>query len=153
MGYCLENNRRFLSVVLYCFLMFSCNNNKDATIKTKIDTEKYNMYLHSEMALLMEQMYAHNMKLKQEISEGKVPVEFPVDFLKIHSAQLTTPTDRNDTFESFSELFIEAEMAIYDPRATGNIKDRYNKAINMCLSCHEQVCAGPIPRIKKLLIK
>ena len=113
----------------------------------------YDMYDPSEMAQLMNKMYAHNQTLKQDILAGNIPVEFPMDFMEIHSAALTKANMRNETFEHFSRIFIEAEKAIYDPNALEPIEARFNTAINVCISCHQTSCTGPIPRIKKLLIK
>ena len=34
-----------------------------------------------------------------------------------------------------------------------SLVSKHNNAINSCIACHETTCVGPIPRIKKLLIK
>ena len=34
-----------------------------------------------------------------------------------------------------------------------NTKDQYNTIVQSCINCHNQVCQGPIKRIKKLRIK
>ena len=48
--------------------------------------------------------------------------------------------------------YIDNVRAIYDSTSTIPLKNRYNNAINSCISCHTTECTGPIPRIKKLLI-
>ena len=60
---------------------------------------------------------------------------------------------RNETFQSFSKVFIETERQIFDENSTVDIKNRFNDAVNVCISCHQTECTGPIPRIQKLLIK
>lgn len=113
----------------------------------------YDMYQPSEMANLMNQMYAQNLKVKEDILNGIVPAEFPLDFLKIHSAELSEFKSRNETFQSFSKLFIENEKEIFNTDSPIPLEERYNNTINLCISCHQTECTGPIPRIQKLLIK
>ena len=76
-----------------------------------------------------------------------------VRFFKIHTAELSDFKKRNETFESFSKLFIQAEKELYNPNSEVSETDRFNTVVNLCISCHQTECTGPIPRIKKLLIK
>jgi len=143
----------FILVLSVCSL--SCKEKPSEIQKEESSKEPmvYEMYQPSEMALLMEHMYAYNMQLKKDIEAGKTPEQFPMDFLKIHSAQMTSASDRNSSFESFSKLFIQAEKAIFDATSEVPLEDRFNNMVNLCISCHQTSCTGPIPRIKKLLIK
>lgn len=139
-------------LLFFCFtFLLSC------TSKTKQEetTEKkvYDMYEPSEMAILMNQMYAHNLKIKKEILAGEIPTEFPTDFLNIHTAELSDFKARNQKFQSFSALFVSAEKEIFNTASSLPIEDRFNNAVNVCISCHQTECTGPIPRIKKLLIQ
>ncbi|GAA3782430.1 hypothetical protein GCM10022271_13420 [Corallibacter vietnamensis] len=147
--------RVLLLSFLACLFILSCNDSKkdNETTQNKKEPIVYDMYEPSEMALLMNEMYAHNLKIKQDILDGKMPAEFPLEFLKIHSAELTKAKDRNATFESFSKLFIQTEKEIFNQASTQPIEERFNNAVNVCISCHQTNCTGPIPRIKKLLIK
>ena len=43
-------------------------------------------------------------------------------------------------------------VLVFDTTSNVPLKQRYNDAINLCVSCHQTECTGPIPRIKKLLI-
>ena len=106
----------------------------------------------SEMALLMNEMYAFNESIKQQIIDGTLSTSYPEKFDNIHSAVLTNPSARDLNFESFSKLFLEAQKELFESPKEELIK-RYNNAINACISCHNVKCVGPIPRIKKLLIK
>ena len=132
--------------------IFGCKNEEKET--TEI-SEKivYDMYEPSEMANLMNQMYAHNLKIKQDILAGKTPTEFPMDFMKIHTAELSDFKDRNEVFESFSNVFLNAEREIFNEDSEVPVEERFNNAVNVCISCHQTECTGPIPRIQKLLIK
>lgn len=106
----------------------------------------------SEMALLMNEMYAFNESIKQQIVDGALSTSYPEKFDNIHSAVLTDPSARDLNFESFSKLFLEAQKELFESPQEELIT-RYNKAINVCISCHNVKCVGPIPRIKKLLIE
>ena len=106
----------------------------------------------SEMALLMNEMYAFNESIKQQIIDGALSTSYPEKFDNIHSAVLTNPSARDLNFESFSKLFLEAQKELFESPQEELIT-RYNKAINACISCHNVKCVGPIPRIKKLLIE
>jgi hypothetical protein len=143
--------------IISCLIGFSFLSCKDAASEVTTEAKEhivYDMYVPSEMANLMNEMYAHNLKVKQEIIDGKQPTEFPLEFLKIHSAEFTKgKKGRNDTFESFSKLFIENQKEIYNKDSEIDMKDRYNNSINLCISCHQTECTGPIPKIKKLLIQ
>lgn len=113
----------------------------------------YDMYQPSEMALLMEEMYNHGLKTKQDIIDGKQPVDFPLEFLKIHSAEFSKGKGRNEIFDNFSKLFIETQKQVYETDTEIDLKDRHNNSVNVCITCHQTECTGPIPRIKKLLIQ
>jgi hypothetical protein len=136
--------------VITCF--FSCKQPEKEVQAAKEDIV-YDMYEPSEMANLMNEMYAQNLKVKEDILNGNVPLEFPLDFLKIHSAELSEFKSRNETFQSFSKLFIESEKEIFNADSPIPLEERYNNTINLCISCHQTECTGPIPRIQKLLIK
>jgi len=136
----------FLTLVL-CFVVFGCKSNEEEKQKKVLV-----MAETSEMALLMNEMYAYNESIKGQIIEGALNNEYPEKFDNIHSAVLTTPSDRDLNFESFSKLFLEAQKELFESPEEDLII-QYNKTITACISCHNVKCLGPIPRIKKLLIK
>ncbi|GGG56980.1 hypothetical protein [Bizionia arctica] len=144
-----------IKLVLFIFtftLFFSCNNSKEEIVVEKKEVI-YDMYQPSEMANLMNEMYAQNLQIKEDILEGKIPTVFPLDFLKIHTAELSDFKSRNETFQSFSKLFIESEKEIFNSNSQIPVKERFNTMVNLCISCHQTECTGPITRIQKLLIK
>lgn len=145
-------NILFLSVLFSLFL--SCK--KDAAEKCEpkdavASGKKFDMYEMSEMALLMEQMYVDNERLKERIVKGDTIGNFPNHFLKIHAAVMTDKQENDAFFKEQAANFIKAQELIYkDPT---NAKEHFNKGIDACIKCHEVKCGGPIPRIKKLYIK
>jgi hypothetical protein len=109
------------------------------------------MYEMSEMAALMEQMYVDNQRLKDKIIKGDTIGKFPQHFLKIHESVMTDEKDKDAFFDEQAKKFIEAQELIYnDPT---NAKKHFNDGVDACISCHQQKCSGPIPRIKKLYIE
>jgi len=144
----------FGSLVVVVFL--SCNSSEKAENNVIITdgAKTYDVYQPSEMSSLMKGMYAYNMQLKTDIEAGnQLVTEFPEEFLNIHSAELSDTKLRNETFQHFSRKFIEAQRLVFLKDSLWSVKQRYNNSINMCLSCHKTECTGPIPKIKKLLIK
>ncbi|WP_235946496.1 hypothetical protein [Flavobacterium silvaticum] len=112
---------------------------------------KFEMYEMSEMSLVMEQMFADNQKLRNEIIEGKKLGEMPVHFQKIHSAAMTDPSENDAFFKTKAKVFLEAQAQIYSD--TENAKEHFNASVTACIDCHKVKCMGPVSRIKKLYIK
>ena len=89
-------------------LTFSCNSSKkdvNATQKKELIMEEV-----SEMAKLMNEMYAFNESIKQQIMDGNLNTNYPSNFDKIHTAVLTKSKIRG------------LDLTL-----------RYNNAINACL--------------------
>ncbi|QYJ68126.1 hypothetical protein [Flavobacterium litorale] len=151
--------KTLLLVTSVVVLLYSCGNNNDSTTEQTtaakvIDTvpqKEFEMYEMSEMALLMEQMYVDNERLKQRIVDGDTIGNFPNHFLKIHESVMTDETDNDAFFKDQAATFLKAQELIY--KDSVNAKAHFNDAISACVRCHEQKCGGPIPRIKKLYIK
>lgn len=121
------------------------------TSKDSVKGKDFEMYTMSEMALLMEQMYVDNQRLKERITKGEAVGKFPDYFLKIHSAKFTDEEDNDAFFKENATLYINAQKLIYDDPI--NAKKHFNDGINACITCHKSKCGGPIPKIKKLYIK
>lgn len=146
-------------VICLALLVLSCQKEvkkeEETVDEKKCDTatsgKKLEMYEMTEMALLMEQMYVDNKRLKERIIKGETIGTFPEHFLKIHSAKMTDEGENDDFFKEQAKKYIVAQQLIYsDPK---NAKEHFNNGVDACINCHEQKCGGPIPRIKKLYIK
>lgn len=134
--------------------IISCNSPEIKEINTKSNEEFiFDMYEPSEMTALMLSMYDFNEKIKKDIQAGNAPDEFPQEFLNIFTASLTNDKPHNEIFKAYSKVYIDNESVIFDTESDISLKERYNNAINTCISCHTTECVGPIPRIQKLLIK
>lgn len=135
-------------VVLSVILLSSCNTQlkKEKVIITKGKSPE-----PSEMATLMKQMLQLNAENKKKILEGKLPQGFPEGFLKIHTATLTTPSDKKPEFKVYSDFYLKNLREVFEaPR--DSLKMKHNNTVNSCIACHQTTCPGPISRIKKLLI-
>lgn len=139
-------------IIVSLLFVFACQSEKksEAVAETKV---AYDMYVPSEMSILMNRMYELNLQLKASILNGETPTAFPEEFVQIHTAELSEFKSRNETFNSFSNLYIEKQQAVFNPEAKDDLKERYNNTIKLCISCHQTECTGPIPKIKKLLIE
>ena len=109
------------------------------------------MYEASEMTLLMRGMYEFNKAARVQIIKKDSLLPFPEEFLLIHKAVLTDPSERDKEFDSIAEQFINAQNATFSAKSDST-SYHFNKSINLCISCHETRCTGPIPKIRKLLI-
>lgn len=137
----------FLSGLIACKDKSEVKKEEDVTKKD----EPFQLYQMSEMAAFMENMYIDHQRIKDEITAGKKVDTLHYDLSKLFYARMTDSTDRDAEYESMAKLYVE-----YEEQLVGDSlqqKETYNKAVNMCISCHQKKCTGPIPRIKKLLIR
>src|SRR5690606_10363075 len=113
------------------------------------------IYELSEMALVMEDMYAEMEKIRPNVIENKSIGTLPPNFIKIHTAEMTNTFERDFEFERFAKLLIETQKQLYSNEPNTNRIELYNNVVQSCLVCHKSPagCDGPIPRIQKLLIK
>lgn len=133
-------------LILTVFFLQSCEEKKEAPVK---DSQFEAVYTLSEMALLMEEMYAVLQNERQNSFETNS--EFPLFFNQIHTAEMTQDFERNEEFFAWSELFL-IQTENYFANKT---KENFNVVINACVACHQSNvgCFGPIVRIEKLLVK
>jgi hypothetical protein len=131
-------------LLLVSIILFSCKKEEKPAVPV--------MQEQSEMSALMLQMFDKNAEIKQKILKGEDLSDFPEEFLKIHTAILTDPSDRTPQFNAFSELYLDNQRVVFES-PKDSAKAIYNNSINSCIACHQVACPGPIPRIRKLLIK
>lgn len=130
-------------------LLFSCQNKVTEEQENTEPKEPLELYIPSEMALLMEQMYTHNLQLKHQITNDGELGEYPEQFDKIHTAEFTDPTDNDSFFQEHAQIYIEYQKDIYQ---SDHPEKAFNQMVDACIQCHQVKCGGPITRIKKLYI-
>jgi hypothetical protein len=136
--------RKYIFIGITSLLLFSCK--KEEKPAAPVAPEM------SEMSVLMLQMYEENEKVRQKILKGEDLSDYPEEFLKIHTASLTDPADRNEKFKLFSDVYLSSLKSVFET-PKDSLKDSFNQSINSCIACHQNFCPGPIPRIQKLLIR
>ena len=148
--------KRFFICIALSALSVQCSKKEETPVKAvpaekpAAGGKKFEMYKMSEMAALMEQMYVDNERLKARIMKGDTIGAFPNHFTKIHNAVMTDESENDAFFKLQAKHFIAAQKLIYeDPE---NAKAHFNEGVKACITCHEQKCHGPIPRIRKLYI-
>lgn len=143
----------FFAIGLLCLV--SCvkkeERGKEGSCSKGAGEKSFKMYQMSEMAILMEQMYVDNQRLRSRILTGDTIGHYPDYFNRIRQATMTDPADRDLFFQEHAERFLKAQQLIYEDSA--HAKQRFNEAVARCLQCHETKCGGPIGKIKKLYIK
>lgn len=139
-------------MLVFSVLFLSCNSNKSEEKKENCEKpkEELQMYEASEMATLMEQMYVHNVQLRDKIIKNDSLGKLPEYFSNISKAVMTKGKDRDAFFDEKAAIFIKSQSEIYTSK---NTKESFNTMVNACISCHEVKCGGPIERIKTLYIK
>ena len=143
-----------LLLILVIIGLWSCQKKEQKTPKTDSSCtkeKKFDVYELSEMASLMEQMYAYNLQIKDRIVKGDTIGKYPEFFNKLFTAKLTDATDKDPFFDEKATAYIKAQKLIYS--YSKNVKLHFNEGVTACITCHEGKCGGPIPKIKKLFIK
>lgn len=145
---------KYIALALFVSLLaLSCQKENKVEAKSTSNIKEkdspFKMYEMSEGALLMEEMYAHNLQLKEQILAGNDLGTMPESFSKLPFVVLTDPSDKDDFYNKQSLEFLSFQQAIY---TSDDPKQAFNAMIASCLECHNKKCGGPIPRIKKLLI-
>lgn len=105
----------------------------------------------SELALLMRDMFDDGLRVKNEMLAGKV-TEIKTDYHGIHTA---IPTEEGKNASVEYQLFAKAYEASVErfESAKGNEKPQaYQTMVETCMNCHQEVCPGPMVRIKKLYL-
>lgn len=143
-------------IFLFSCTLFSCGDKKNEETTTEISDSikkesKFEMYEMSELAMLMEQMYAYNQQLRSKIIAKDSLGTFPKKFENIHTAMMTDSSDNDLFYQEQAIFYLEAQKAIYTN--PDKAVDSFNAMVESCLACHAKKCGGPIPRIKKLFIK
>jgi hypothetical protein len=144
---------KYFFIILISLNCISCSDKKEQvseTLTNKSESE-FVMYEMSEMASLMEAMFAENKRLRDRIMVNDTLGEMPMYFEGILSKQLTDPSDFDQFYIDHANLFLEQQKNIYANPVQA--KDLFNASVDACIKCHEVKCGGPIQRIKKLYIK
>lgn len=103
----------------------------------------------SELATLMRTMEAQSETWRKEITENKAGLSAVPDvYATLKTAVATDSEMKNENFDAFVDDYLKASAALVKaPKAER--KTAFNAMTGTCMSCHSQMCPGPIKRIKK----
>ena len=114
------------------------------------ESKTFEMYTPTELALVMQKMYADQSRIKAAIFKDKSFGEYNSYIEKIKSAKMTEPSDNDSFYQNSADLYISSQKKLFSE--TVNIKQNFNNGVSLCIQCHQQKCLGPISRIKKLYL-
>ena len=105
----------------------------------------------SELTLLMREMFDYYEGLKTDVENGNLPKNIR-EFAEIHSAVATDPVKSNsDLYKAMSTVYLQSAERLNT--STENVPEIFNAMIDNCMNCHQQMCPGPMVKIKKLYVK
>ena len=103
----------------------------------------------SELALLMRDMYFDAERMKEQIAMGKT-LSSDIDYKAVLTAHATEPDKAaSETYKVYGKAYIKL-MEELENASDDNKPDLYNNLISTCVNCHQELCPGPVKKIKKL---
>jgi len=104
----------------------------------------------SELTPLMRDMETYYEGIKSKIESNTLDEEVR-SFPEIHTAKATAPEKiSNELYQGLSSIYVNSAKRLN--RANVNKRDAFNLMVDNCMSCHQQMCPGPMVRIKKLYL-
>ena len=128
---------------LLCLTSFiACKDNAKSSINPNGD---------SELALLMREMHEDGLRTKQQILDGEEP-EIKVKYHQLHTANATEPEKAASaaykSFAAYYEATVKSLLESNDEKRA----EQYQTMIDACMSCHQELCPGPMRKIKRLYL-
>ncbi len=139
------------TILVFALFLFAIVVLPNCAEKPSCDKPTYTMAVDSELTLLMREMFLYYEDIKENIVEGSLTEDIKI-FTDIHKAVATTP--EKTTSPLYQAMATNYTQAVKDLNKTKDSKkDLFNLMVDNCMSCHQQMCPGPMVRIKKLYIK
>ena len=104
----------------------------------------------SELASIMRTIQADLTAARPLILKGQAPPELLARHARIQCTWPTENIQRNKKYSDMAEVYLYAIEDMEGAQTPEDRKMAYGRAINACLSCHENTCPGPIGAIRKL---
>ncbi len=135
----------FTLLAFIIIVLSNCNNQSEHKSKG------YTMAVDSELTLLMRDMYNYYDTLKADILKGDVLKDIKT-FQDIHTAAATSPEKiSNELYQGLASIYVNSAKRLNRPNV--NKRDAFNLMIDNCMNCHQQMCPGPMVKIKKLYLE
>jgi hypothetical protein len=130
----------FLAIPI-CVLV-SCTDSKPRIINPNGD---------SELALLMREMHDDGMRTKQQLLDGKPPT-IKVKYEKLTTAEATEPEKAaSPEYAAYATVYETAVKNFLERRGNDQVES-YTRMVDACMQCHQQMCPGPMVKIKKMYL-
>jgi len=125
----------------------------DTTAKVCNAPDERNPNGVSELAAVMRVMESQTELWKTEIAEDKETLSaMPDAYNTLKTAKVTEPEMKNDNFNGFADNFLSFTNAfVKSPKE--DRKTAFNAMVSACLTCHNQMCPGPVKRINKFMLQ
>lgn len=143
------------SVICFSVLLAACGDDAEVGKKdsaTACKTNSLNPNGDSELAILMREFAAYTDSVKSDLQSNRESRPKPENLSKILTAKKTDENIDNSVFIPFAQSYIANVENFYTVEKSERV-NAYNGMVNMCISCHQHFCGGPIKRIEKLFIK
>ncbi len=105
----------------------------------------------SELSLLMREMHVHALNARADVMADMLPSD-SVYFDALHSAEPTSDHTKNEYYNTFAGLYLNALRQYQDSRAE-NLRSNYENLVSACIACHTTHCPGPMVVIRKLSLQ
>lgn len=140
---------KFLTAAFFMTLVIVLSNCDNGQSKPKMGILHPNK--DSELTLLMRDMYDYYDSLKVHVENGNLPDNIR-DFAEIHQAVSTEPSKaESPLYKAMSTVYLDSAKRFNTSK--NNTKELFNIMIDNCMNCHQQMCPGPMVKIKKLYVK
>ncbi len=135
-------SRLFAILLISSFGLLSCGDKTKSAVNPNGD---------SELALLMRDMHEDGMRTKQQILDGEQP-DVKVKYHALNSASATEPEKAaSQAYKSFATYY-EATVKSLLESNEGNRAESYQTMVDACMSCHQELCPGPMRKIKRMYL-
>jgi hypothetical protein len=105
----------------------------------------------SELALVMRSMHENGMEVKQQLLRGEKP-ELNYDCPKLYTAKATQPEKvATPLYEGYANAF-ESSVKAFEQEFNADRVGTYHSMIDACMNCHQEICPGPMVKIKKMYL-
>lgn len=141
----------FLFIIISLFISCDETNQDSSKEKAATVTKSLNPNGNSELAMLMRGMYEEAERVKEQIKKGEEPT-LQIDHGKILTAHATEPEKANSKeFKDFAKMYL-SNLDQLQKANKDNVEMVFQSLVESCMSCHQQLCPGPMVRIKKLRV-
>lgn len=131
-----------IGIITIILLMGSCDQSKNVPLNPNGD---------SELAILMREMYEDGLKMKKQLQFGGKPSP-SIDHSKMLTAEPTEPEKvASEEYIGYTSSYLNV---ISSMRSVENVNAAklFTEMVDLCKSCHQSLCPGPIVKIEKLYL-